>query len=102
MPAASQAGESHQLSSAKIRSRKTYSLVVPLVVPVDGHRRDAGGYVAAGIGCRMDTLVIVLAIAFNLGLLAAALALAWWVFRMVFWGAILFIAMAGKAWRGEL
>jgi hypothetical protein len=26
---------------------------------------------------------------------------AWWAFRVLFWVAILFIAEAGKAWRGE-
>ena len=37
-----------------------------------------------------------------LPLLILAVKAAWWAFRMVFFTAILFISMAGKAWRGEL
>ena len=48
----------------------------------------------------MEILQAIFFILLYLALLGAALALAWWAFRMVFWIVILFIGEAGKAWRG--
>lgn len=49
----------------------------------------------------MDWVWIVGGILLNMALLVAGLALAWWIIRMIFWGAILFIGEAGRAWRGK-
>jgi hypothetical protein len=49
----------------------------------------------------MEFLQAILILLLYLALLGAALALAWWAFRMLFWIVILFIGEAGKAWRGE-
>jgi hypothetical protein len=49
-----------------------------------------------------EILLIAIWLMFWGAVLVVAARLAWWAFRMVFWTAIIFIATAGKAWRGEL
>ena len=49
-----------------------------------------------------DILLVIVSLLIAAAGLWLAWLVAWWAFRMMFWGAILFISMAGKAWRGEL
>ena len=49
-----------------------------------------------------DTVLALLFFVFIVAPLAYwAVALAWWAFRMVFFGVILLVSILGAAWRGE-
>jgi hypothetical protein len=48
-----------------------------------------------------DVILALICLLLLAALAIAAVRLAWWAFRMVFWIIIIFIGEAGRAWRGE-